>query len=137
MPRPPAAAPRPRVDPLPSGTPQSQIGGTTIRLARAALALYWPALAVSTHWRHLQFHPHAGGVSLEEWLHPAAFALLALLMVGAGLAGRSASFLRHAAVGTLLAAVYAPIDELTQAFVPGRDIQLSDLVGNWAGVAVG
>ena len=41
------------------------------------------------------------------------------------------------AIGFIIAAMYAPLDEYHQSFVPGRDASVADMTADWAGCLVG
>lgn len=121
-----------------SPPPRPDLGPCTVRFCRAALLIYWPALAVSTHWPNFHIdHPDVAGFGFDKWLHFGAFGLLAVLLIGACLASRLRKFAVNLGVGLLVAAIYAPIDEWTQRFARGREPSWSDLRGNYVGIAMG
>ena len=108
---------------------------TLARWARPALAFYWPTLAIATHWPRLDMpNPSLGIVNTDKILHAGCFALLAILMIYARLAGRSARLATTVWVGTLIAATYAIVDELTQGYFD-RTISFGDLAANLIGVS--
>jgi len=41
------------------------------------------------------------------------------------------------AIGFVISAVYAPLDEYHQSFVPGRDASLVDMAADWVGCIIG
>lgn len=106
-----------------------------VRLARPALALYWIALAVATHWPRLELglaEPYAL-IQYDKIAHGLLFAGLTLLLMMARLAGARRSFLLSAAVGVLIASAYAAIDELTQPFFE-RTADYVDLLADLIGI---
>ncbi len=120
----------------PSSRPD--LGPFTVRFCRAALLIYWPALAVSTHFPNLNIQrPDIAGFGFDKWLHFSAFGLLTTLLIGACLASRMRRFTVNLAAGVLAALIYAPLDEWTQRFVAGREASWSDLRGNAVGIAMG
>ncbi len=108
------------------------------RLARGLLAVYWPALAVATHWPRLDITGGRnqllhGAVQVDKICHALGFALLAWLLLAARPAGRGASRAVTGLLATLIAAAYAGVDEWTQGPF-GRDVGLSDVVASLIGV---
>ena len=103
---------------------------------RVVLACYWLALAAGSHWPRLQLFPppdHEPLFQPDKGLHFVAFAVLAFLMVKAGIAGRG-----RPAAGTLvwvavIGLVYAGLDELTQTFAQ-RQVTFSDFTASAMGV---
>lgn len=71
----------------------------------------------------------------DKLLHLAVFALLALLWFFALNAGRPAP--SAAGLAFLLAAAWGGLDEIHQAFVPGRNAESLDLVADAAGSGLG
>lgn len=110
----------------------------TARRVRCALAVYWPALAIATHWPNLDFpNPDVGWIDADKLVHASVFALLAWLLVYGRFAGRSAGIHRNLIVGLVVAAIYAIVDEFTQGWT-ARSVSKGDLVADFCGVmAVG
>lgn len=108
------------------------MGFTSTTFTRWTLALFWLALATATHWPRLQL-PGTERLSYDKLVHTAVFALLTLWLVAARLAGPRADAMKHLVVGTLLAAAYAYLDEVTQPLTQ-RHFSMADLLGNLAGV---
>ncbi len=117
------------------------------RWARPALAIYWLALATGTHLPRLKLHTGSGedggGLHLDKLVHAAAFAVLTVL-IWAALAARrrvndstktSAGF-KVCLLAAAIAAIYAPLDEYTQGWLPERTRSWADLFANWVGVAI-
>ena len=96
--------------------------------------VYWPALAIATHWPKLDL-----GQSILEFdgsdklIHVACFVLLTVLLVYSRVAGRTAGLNASLATGVVVAVVYAIADELTQGLT-GRTVSVFDLAADWLGV---
>lgn len=99
------------------------------------LAVYWPALAIATHWPRLghEQHYNLGDAGVDKPVHAACFALLALLIIHSRLLGGAAVGRAALIGGTLVAAVYAVVDECTQTYME-RTSSVADLAANLAGV---
>lgn len=112
------------------------------RKARVVLGVYWIALATGTHWPrfHADLHEPKGvtdplnAIQIDKGLHLVAFGLLGFLMIRARPWGRRLDRARSAAVAAMIALVYAPIDEFTQALAIERSPSLSDLTANTLGI---
>ncbi len=103
-----------------------------ITALRVALAIYAVTLVTLTHWPRLQLP--ADIIERPDLVaHVGAFGLLNCLMIAASLFGPALSG-RNIALASLVCAIYAPIDELTQSLpgvnrhTSGLDV-LADLVG--------
>ncbi len=106
-------------------------------IMRWLLAVYWLALIAATHWPRLSFAPNDAVVfGLDKWLHVICFGLLSLFCYGARLFGDSGRG-RRWAFPLLIAALYVPIDEITQNMMPGRSFSFGDLAASWLGVIAG
>lgn len=104
------------------------------RWARPALAIYWPVLTTATHWPRLDLaNPPIGPVNLDKLLHVAAFGLLTALLILAKFASGLSRRGGYIASATVVAAVYAVVDEYTQGYV-GRTMTLADLAANGVGI---
>lgn len=119
----------------PSDHPSLLVG--VQRQARRLLLIYWPLLALATHWPRMDLGPPTVivDVGTDKLLHAACFVFLTLLLYYARLLGRRGGETSQLLLAAGAAGVYAVIDELTQAWVPGREANLSDIAGNLAGVA--
>jgi putative peptidoglycan lipid II flippase len=116
----------------------------TLLWRRVALAGWWAGMTIGSHWPRLDLAGLVGrrnddfAFGLDKWVHIGAYAgltVLALLAVGHGirrLGGRTS-------VGLVMAALllWAAIDELTQAFVPGRELWWSDFCASSIGIGLG
>ncbi len=107
------------------------------RWSRKTLAVYWPTLALLTHWPYLKIaNPDiVGPIQLDKLLHVGAFSCLALLLIFARLPSRAVSMRHHVIIGTFVAVVYSIFDELTQSFV-GREVSASDILANLLGIGL-
>jgi putative peptidoglycan lipid II flippase len=110
------------------------------RWPRLILAGYWIALAVATHWPRLDVsgghNDLAGGVvQVDKLLHVSAFGLLAWLLIRARPAGRGASDVANVVAATVIALVYAVIDEYTQRWVD-RQVSWGDIVASHIGILI-
>ncbi len=105
------------------------------RWARKTLAVYWPTLAILTHWPHLKIaNPEIVGlINLDKIIHTSAFSFLTLLLIFARLPSRAVAMRHHVVVGTFVAVIYAIFDELTQTFV-GREVSAGDILANLVGI---
>lgn len=96
--------------------------------------MYWPALAIATHWPRLGHgHYDLGATGSDKPVHAACFALLTLLIIHARLLGGSVVGPAQLLTGALIALVYAVIDEVTQSYMQ-RTSSVVDLAFNLAGV---
>lgn len=103
------------------------------RLGVIALAVYWLALFLGTHW--------PAGVQMasemnDKTKHFAGFFGLAMLccyVTNASTGDRNAVLKRFSAVVLVLLA-YAALDELTQSFSPGRHPDRLDFLADAAGI---
>lgn len=107
------------------------------RLARVALAVYWPTVAIVTHWPRLDIRipsgQSLGDVGLDKVLHFATFALLLTLLLLSRLLGAAHSFAAQLSFAAILAGVYAYLDETTQRYFE-RTVSPMDLLANLLGV---
>ena len=100
------------------------------RWARPILAVYWPVLAIATHWPRLDLPAEdLIGFKPDKIVHFLAYAVLTLLCFYARLAGRGARFTTNLAVAVTLVAVYGCVDELTQNWTQ-RVFDPGDLAAN-------
>jgi hypothetical protein len=113
------------------------------RLTRArALALWAPPLlyGAAIFWESSQAHPFPfvpPAILMEDkLLHFAGYALLGALLYRAA-RGSGAGRARAVAIAVLGAAAYGATDELHQAYVPGRSMDLWDWVADALGAAAG
>ena len=110
------------------------------RWARPALVVYWPVLAISTHGQKIGEaipNPSLIWFNLDKLIHAGAFAFLGFLLIYARVTGRTAKLGVSIFAGTVVAAVYAAIDESTQGMF-GRTVSMKDLYADWVGIgAVG
>lgn len=100
------------------------------RLSVLGLGLYWPFLALATHWPRL--HLPLAAATHDKLLHYLSFGWLTLLVYGA-LAPRPR--LRRAAWTAATVIAYAAIDEWTQRWAAGRTASLHDFLANALGAA--
>ncbi len=128
--------------------PQTVIGQRLHPILLLALAGYWSAFALASHWPRLDFKAEGVAVPspfLDKAAHVVAFAGLAVLIWASGL---GAVALRRFGVerpawaapwlGTAaLAFGYAVIDEGTQQFVAGRTMSAPDLLADASGIVLG
>lgn len=116
------------------------------RLARPALAVYWPAIFLSTHWPNVRISIETPAIPLDKLAHFSLYAGLSLLLVLAtGLlwsrrdpVGRPPAShgwpLGYLAVAALVLA-YACFDEVTQPLVD-RDFEWLDLLADSLGLGL-
>jgi VanZ family protein len=106
-----------------------------VRATRVAFVVYALTLVTLTHWPRLEL-PTDIIERPDLVAHVGAFGLFTLLLIAASFFGPSLSR-RNILRAALIAAIYAPIDELTQS-LPGvnRTTSLWDLLANLAGVAL-
>jgi putative peptidoglycan lipid II flippase len=112
------------------------------KLIRIVFALYWLAIATGTHWPRLDLEAavHMKGkwtffIPIDKVAHVTGFGGLAFLALMAELL---APGVRRRVVKTgLIISAYSIIDELTQVFVPGRDVGLDDMLASNIGVLCG
>jgi len=110
----------------------------TLRWQQWALVGYWLALAVATHWPRLHLSAEGDGrpyVNPDKLLHFSAFWLLTVLLFAAQRGGRAGNLWRRISIAAIVAALYAPLDELTQTLVAERTASWADLTADWLGVA--
>ncbi len=103
--------------------------------ARLTFAAYALALVVGTHWPRLDLHDAPLQAS-DKVLHFVAFFFWTVFLTAAAFFGPALSR-RNRLRAAAIAAIYAPLDELTQA-IPGvnRAVSALDLAANLGGVAV-
>jgi len=104
----------------------------SIRLWRAAFAVYVLALLVLTHWPRL--NPPGAQAGSDKVAHFVAYALWTWLAIGAGLFGPRTSR-RNLLLAAALAAAWSALDETSQ-LIPIFDRQFSvlDMAANLGGV---
>ncbi len=107
-------------------------------LARVALAAWWTAMAVGTHWPNLSAQLKSLGIDegatpfmmLDKWMHISAYLGLIWLALTARLTPRrSATF--------AIIVIYSLLDEWTQGLVAGRNASGMDLLASNFGVILG
>ena len=108
------------------------------RLARPALAFYWIALAVATHWPRLQILEPSDSLVRQAFgpdkiIHATAFAMLMLGLYLARPLGRHAQPRTQALLAMLIAVPYALLDEYTQQWF-GRNSSVADAMANVIGI---
>lgn len=105
-------------------------------LSRLMLLIYWPMLALATHWPRLnpQIAGHSmGDLYLDKPIHLMAFGLLEGLMFRALPMGRACSLRVNLLGSILITSTYAYIDEYTQVFTD-RHFSTTDLLFNMIGI---
>jgi len=117
-----------------------------VRLARIALATYWPCLMLGTHWPRFRIETQDTvfeDVALDKLLHAGAFFGLYALITASRLdvwKAKRAAVVRQPwraawiALGVALA--YAIVDETSQAWFE-REVSVGDIGANGAGVVFG
>ncbi len=107
------------------------------RRSRVLLAIYWPLLAVATHYPESEIETlDLGSSGLDRPVHVACFVLLTILLLYAQGRQRHRNRGPHALlIAALTAGVYAVVDELTQGWF-GRSVEMTDLLANYAGIAL-
>ncbi len=105
------------------------------RAFRTAFIVYALTLVTLTHWPRLEL-PTDIIERPDLVAHVGAFGLLTLLLIAASFFGPALST-RNIVRSTIVAAIYAPIDELTQS-IPGvnRTTSALDMLADLAGVAI-
>ena len=106
-----------------------------LRATRVAFVIYALTLVTLTHWPRLEL-PTDIIERPDLVAHLGAFGLFTLLLIAASFFGPSLSR-RNILRSALIAAIYAPVDELTQS-LPGvnRTTSALDLLANLTGVAL-
>lgn len=102
--------------------------------ARIVFVCFALVLVTLTHWPNLEIDIEV--IQRPDLVaHFGAFGLWTLLLIAASFFGPMLST-RNIALATLVAAIYAPLDELTQG-IPGvnRHVSMFDLAANLGGVA--
>lgn len=105
-------------------------------LSRLMLMIYWPLLAVGTHWP--KFNPQISGHSLgdlylDKPVHFFAFGILEGLIFRALPLGRAGNLRLNLLASILITSTYAYIDEYTQVFTD-RHFSITDLLFNMLGI---
>ncbi|MFN3167580.1 MAG: VanZ family protein [Phycisphaeraceae bacterium] len=107
------------------------------RHGRWLLAGYWLALAVGTHWPNLSLMPEQDEpwvfedvLKTDKLFHAMGFGGLMALLILAEVGGRGRPWARRCGAALVVGVVYAVLDELTQGLVPGREVNLADVVSN-------
>jgi len=112
--------------------------GRLERAAGWALWVYWPLLAVMTHWPNLKL-PMPPPTPLDEVLqidklaHIIGFGGLMVLVLLCGL-GRRLSWSMRCAVALAICMGYAVANELSQSWIPDRTVSIADLVANFIAI---
>ncbi len=103
-----------------------------LRVATLCLFAYWLAIFTATHLP-------SGSLPKLSWsdkaYHAIAFAGLSFLLAWA--IPRRTYWASHLTLAMAIAVVYGALDELTQAFIPGRHCDWWDFVADAAGAAIG
>ncbi len=103
------------------------------RSSVVALAVYWTALLVATHWPRLE--PPLDMPHSDKYVHTAAYAGLALLAAGAWSLHRPLTW--RAAAGLLVGlSVYGALDEITQP-ITSRHADVADWLADIGGTLLG
>ncbi len=105
--------------------PTSPPTSSQILAARIGLAIYWPVLALATHWPRLDLKLPDFDGKTDKIMHFGAFALLTLLLVNARLTGRAVKPRANLLWACVIAIVYATVDEVTQGYFQ-RTVSLAD-----------
>ena len=108
------------------------------RLERAAglsLWVYWPLLAVGTHWPNLKLslgpsYPLDEVLQRDKIAHTIGFGGLMVLVLLSGLGKQRLSWTMRCAVSLAICMTYAVVDELSQVWTDGRLVSIADLVAN-------
>lgn len=105
-------------------------------LARMVLLIYWPMLAVATHWPRL--NPQIAGRSigdlyLDKPIHMLTFGMLEGLLFRALPMGRACSLKLNLLGSILICSTYAYLDEFSQALTH-RHVSTTDLLFNMIGI---
>ncbi|MBI1373957.1 MAG: murein biosynthesis integral membrane protein MurJ [Phycisphaera sp.] len=107
---------------------------------RVALVGWWAAMAIGSHWPHLDVAGQFGIANndvvfgLDKWLHVSCYTGLALLMLMSALYGPGRRGL-YLTLVTLF--VYSVTDETTQWLIPGRTVGIDDWLASSLGVCLG
>jgi VanZ family protein len=103
-----------------------------IRIASLCLIVYWVAIFTATHLPGSTLPTVAGSDKIHHML---AYTGLAFLL-GWAIPSRE-SRLRQLSIVVLIAIAYAGLDELTQAFIPGRHGDPRDWAADVVGIVCG
>lgn len=111
--------------------------GAVRRAVRIFFFGFAALLAFGTHWPSLRLPEPGGFTRMDLLLHAGAFFVWTSLLTACGFFGAPLTR-RNIAASAVIGAVYAALDEGTQA-IPGlhRHVGLDDLLMNWTGVALG
>lgn len=109
------------------------------RVAGWLLWVYWPLLAVMTHFPNLHVpgpppHPLEEVLMVDKFAHAIAFGGLMLLVLLSGVGGRKQAWSMRCAVSLVICMIYATADELSQEWIDGRTVSVADLVTNYSAV---
>ena len=104
--------------------------------ARVALLIYWPLLALSTHWPDLGGLPRLYHFYNDKVAHFCGFLVLTLLGMAAAPRRVGRLSIRVLLVMAMVL-LYAAFDEVTQLSVRGRIASVADWCADLAGVTVG
>lgn len=138
LPRPTPPMPRPLTADNPS--PYRRVSAWLARRAPWLVWVYWALLVVGTHRPVFDPAPPEPMGPLDPVLQPdkalhfVGFGVLMALVVMSGVCGRGRDWAGRCGLSLLLALLYAVADELTQYFVPGREVDWTDILANGLGV---
>lgn len=111
--------------------------GLVVRHARVLLAVYGLCLVVGTHWPNLSLiapreEPWVfeDVLKFDKVLHATGFSGLMVLLILSEVGGRGRPWARRCGAALIVGVVFALVDELTQGWVPGRTVNLSDILTN-------
>ena len=128
-------SPSPPAHETPQADPGQPADRRRVLAARCILTVYWPLLALGTHWPNLRL-PRAPAFSLRTVLqldktaHVIGFGGLMVLVLLSNFFPKRLAWSTRCAIAMLVCLVYAIIDELTQSQVAGRSVTNSDMVAN-------
>lgn len=128
----------PTIEPAPESIapPGTTTGlGSLTSWATALLCLYWPLLAIGTHWPNLQLpqappHPLASVLQIDKFAHAIGFTGLTALVLFSSLSGRRRAWAQRCLNAFAICMAYALADELSQGLMSGRVVSFADMVTN-------
>ena len=96
--------------------------------------VYWPLLAIATHFPASQLDPVSfADTGYDRPAHAACFGLLTVLMLYAQAPNRRPW--ARLCIAVTGASVYAVVDEFTQGWF-GRNVEMNDLAANMVGITL-
>jgi len=108
------------------------------RLAGLVLMVYWPLLAIGTHWPRLPVPERPAYafddiLQLDKAVHALGFGGLMALMLLSGL-GKRLAWPGRCVLSLGICLAYAAVDEYSQRWMPERTVSWADAIANFIGI---